>query len=209
MIHDPYCYPNTSVLRNKFHIRDEAELKVTEARVAALALFAFENEPLHLPIDEGHLKATHRAIFKDVYDWAGSYRENTGTMTKGRTAGPSVTYGSSQFIPAEMTRIFRELDAENYLQGLDPATLARRLAYFYSEIDATHPFREGNSRTLRKFIADLALAAGYELDWVPSARNSETINALYRARDRAAQLRQYDELAAIILKNLSRLSDIQ
>lgn len=202
---DPYCYPLTTILRNKFDLQDEEELKATEARVAAVALFVLEDEPLQGPINEDRLKATHRAIFGELYDWAGTYRENVGTMTKGRRVGYQVTYGNSQYVPAEMQRIFRELESEDYLRGLDPDRFARRLAYFYSELDSTHPFREGNSRTLRQFSADLALAAGYDLDWEPTGRSEESRNALYIARDQAFQLRQYENLVAIIRVNLTPL----
>jgi hypothetical protein len=41
---DPYCYPGTTILRNKFDRQDERELKATEARVAALALFVIERQ---------------------------------------------------------------------------------------------------------------------------------------------------------------------
>lgn len=205
MNQDPYCYPHTEVLRNRFNIQDEEELKATEARVAAVALFALEDEPLQGPMNEERLKRTHRAIFEDIYDWAGSYRRDVGTMTKGRQVGYQVTYGNSQFVPGEIERIFRELAAEDYLRGLDPDGFAARLAYFYSELDSTHPFREGNSRTLRQFTADLALAAGYELDWEPTGLTEDTRNALYVARDRAFQLRQYDPLIRIIRENLTPL----
>lgn len=141
---DPYCYPGTTVLRNKFNIRNEDELKATEARVAAVALFVLEDEPWHGPIDEARLQAVHRAIFQDVYDWAGRYRVGIGRMTKGRAIGYTVTYGNSEFVPGEMARIFTELRNENYLRALDPDQFSCRLAYFYSEIDSTHPFRDGN-----------------------------------------------------------------
>jgi fido (protein-threonine AMPylation protein) len=205
MAYDPYCYPNTNILRNRLGIEDEEELKATEARIASLALFALEDEPLHGPMDEERLKATHRAIFGELYEWAGSYRENVGTMTKGRAGGYIVTYGSSQFVPAEMKRIFRELASEDYLRGLEIERFAQRLAYFYSELDSTHPFREGNSRSLRQFAADLALSAGYELDWEPTGKTEETCNALYRARDFAFNLRKYDQLIRIIRANLKPL----
>jgi cell filamentation protein len=205
MIHDPYCYPGTNILRNKFDIQDEEQLKATEARVAAVALFALEDEPLLGPIDENRLRATHRSIFEELYDWAGAYRENVGTMTKGREVGYEVTYGSSQYVPGEMRRIFRELEAEDFMQGFGPDEFAARLTYYYSEIDSTHPFREGNSRTLRKFTADLATAAGYELDWEPTGRTRETRNALYVARDYAFQRRDYVRLISIIRSNLTPL----
>jgi cell filamentation protein len=87
MDQDPYCYLHTDVLRNRFNIQDEEELKAAEARVAAVALFALEDEPLQGPMNEERLKRTHRAIFEDIYDWAGSYRRDVGTMTKGRQVG--------------------------------------------------------------------------------------------------------------------------
>lgn len=166
-------------------------------------MFLLEDEPLaQLPLDESRFKATHRAIFGELYDWAGSYRENTGNMIKARDAGYVVRYGDSAFVPGEMQRIFAELRREDYLQGLPVDRYAERLAYYYSEIDGTHPFREGNSRTLRKFSADLALAAGYELDWEPTGRSEQSKNDLYIARDRAAHQREYGQLIAVIRANL-------
>jgi cell filamentation protein len=202
---DPYCYPGTTILRNKFDRQDERELKATEARVAALALFVMEDEPLQGPMDEDRLRATHGAIFSDIYEWAGSYRENTGKMTKGREAGYVVTYGESQYVPGEMSRIFSELESEQFLDGLGIDEFAERLTYFYSEIDSTHPFREGNSRTLRKFTADLATAAGYALDWEPAGSTGQSRSSLYVARDYAFQRREYRRLNEIIRANLSPL----
>lgn len=126
-------------------------------------------------------------------------------MTKGREVGYQVTYGNSLFVPGEMQRIFGELEAENYLRGLGPDEFAARLTYYYSEIDSTHPFREGNSRTLRKFSSDLALASCYELDWEPAGRTRDTRNALYVARDFAFQRRDYDRLTSIVRANLTPL----
>ena len=202
---DPYCYPGTAILRNRFGIRDQRELKAAEARVAALALFVLEDDPLQGPMDEDRLRATHGAIFSEIYEWAGRYRENTGRMTKGREAGYEVTYGESQYVPGEMSRIFRELESEGFLGGLGIDKFADRLTYFYSEIDSTHPFREGNSRTLRKFTADLAMAAGYALDWEPTGSTRQSRISLYAARDHAFQRREYRRLQQIIRANLSPL----
>lgn len=132
MSSDPYCYPGTTVLRNKFDIQNEEDLKATEARVAAVALFALVDDPLQGSINENRLLATHRAIFEELYDWAGTYRKDVGTMTKGREVGYQVTYGNSQFVSGEMRRVFAELEAEDFLRGLDSEQFASRLAYFYS-----------------------------------------------------------------------------
>lgn len=40
-----------------------------------------------------------------------------------------------------------------------------RLAYYLSEINVLHPFREGNGRTQRLFIMYLANIAGYAVDF--------------------------------------------
>ena len=39
------------------------------------------------------------------------------------------------------------------------------LAHYLSEINALHPFREGNGRVQRIFISHLSQAAGYQLDY--------------------------------------------
>ena len=57
------------------------------------------------------------------------------------------------------------LEKENYLQSCDTEEMADRLAYYLSEINALHPFREGNGRTQRLFIEILAERAGYEVDF--------------------------------------------
>lgn len=51
-----------------------------------------------------------------------------------------------------------------YLCRLDKQAFIQRLAYFSGELNALHPFREGNGRTLRIF-QQLAAHAGYELSY--------------------------------------------
>ena len=48
---------------------------------------------------------------------------------------------------------------------LDAENVPERLAYYLSEINVLHPFREGNGRTQRLFIEYLALNAGYRVDF--------------------------------------------
>ena len=40
-----------------------------------------------------------------------------------------------------------------------------RLAFYFSEVNVLHPFREGNGRTQRLFIEYLASVAGYRVDF--------------------------------------------
>jgi cell filamentation protein len=43
--------------------------------------------------------------------------------------------------------------------------MPERLAYYLSEINVVHPFREGNGRTQRVFIEYLAQHAGFQVDF--------------------------------------------
>lgn len=58
-----------------------------------------------------------------------------------------------------------DLKKERYLQGLEMPALIHRLAYYLGELNAVHPFREGNGRVQRLFIEYLAENNGYYLDF--------------------------------------------
>jgi len=202
---DHYFYPGTDVLRNKLGIRDKEELRAAETRIGLFALERLKTRPLALPFAVERLKATHEAIFRDIYEWAGQLRKNTGTMTKGRAGGYAVTYGNSDFVPQELDRIFGSLRRDNYLRGLAPGLFAEKAAWHYAQIDGTHPFRDGNSRTLRQFTADLANQAGYHLDWTTASATEQQRQAIYLARDYAYMRGDLSGLRKIILENLTSL----
>jgi cell filamentation protein len=126
-------------------------------------------------------------------------------MQKYRPAGYPVVYPPAMYIPQEMDRIFAELKKENDLRGLTLDDFAARAAFYYGEMDGVHPFREGNSRTLRQFFSDLARQAGYELDWSPAAASEAGREALYRARDQAAMQRKPEALQAILRGGLTKI----
>ena len=64
-----------------------------------------------------------------------------------------------------MKTVFEELKQDSYCQHLNREEFIKKAAYYFSEINAYHPFREGNGRTLRVFFSELAHKAGYHLDW--------------------------------------------
>jgi len=203
---DPYCYPGTNVLRNIPGYRNAEDLVQFENQMAGRNIFRL-NE---LPIDEKdivkRLKETHHRVFEGVFEWAGEFRSRMGLITK-RRLGRTVVYCNAQYIPSELARVMGELQKENTLKGLDKATFAKRMAYFYGELDAVHPFREGNSRTLRQFTSDIAREAGYRLDWAHTASVGNARNRLYAARDKAVLTRDSSDLAKIFLEGLSPVKE--
>ena len=70
-----------------------------------------------------------------------------------------------QHIEPYLAGVLAELARENYLRDLDRERFVDRLAHYLAEINAAHPFREGNGRTQRAFISQLARDASYALDW--------------------------------------------
>ena len=59
--------------------------------------------------------------------------------------------------------MYGELKSENFLKGLDKTKFCVRMAYYMGFLDAIHPFRDGNGRTMRLYFSQLAEQAGYEL----------------------------------------------
>ena len=124
--------------------------------------------PIEGKLDFNYLKNIHKFIFGDIYEWAGTIR--TVNIAKGNS------FCRCEFIEEQMESIMRKLEKENYLENLNIEMLAERLAYYIEEINAIHPFREGNGRIQRMFIECLALKNGFSLDFAKIS-NEEMLEA--------------------------------
>jgi cell filamentation protein len=154
---DVYCYPGSSVLKNKAGITDQDLLDEYEGDFTAVRLLELVQNPISGSFDLAHLCKIHEYLFQDVYEWAGEIRR------------VDIIRGESRFcnvlqIHSYSKNVFGALAAEKYLIQLDPNIFANRLAHYLSEVNAIHPFREGNGRVQRLFISQLAEHAGYSLD---------------------------------------------
>ena len=155
---ETYCYPGTDVLRNKVEITDANELDAYEGELSTLRSIEILENPLTGQFDLALLQRIHFALFQDIYDWAGKIR--TVDISRGNSR-----FANVRFIESAANEIFNKLARENWLKGLDAGHLSKRLAHYLSEINALHPFREGNGRVQRIFISHLSQAAGYQLDY--------------------------------------------
>ena len=70
-----------------------------------------------------------------------------------------------QHIVSSLDKTCEELKREAHLAGSDLERFASRAAYYLGELNAIHPFREGNGRTQREFIRELGLQSGLTTDW--------------------------------------------
>ena len=168
---DPYTYPGTEVLRNVLDIRDLQQLAVFEANATTARLIELDERPLAGRFDVAHLKSIHQYIFQDVYRWAGEFR--TVNISK---AG--YLFGVASFIGPALEEVLRKLSEERHLKPLDARGFATRAGYYLGEINAIHPFRDGNGRTQREFIRELAVQAGFVIDWSRVTRERMTVASL-------------------------------
>lgn len=159
MAADPYVYPGTDVLRNLRDLRDAAELAEREAALSAIRVAQLERRFIPGDFDLAHMQATHRYIFGDIYAWAGELR--TVRITKGGDL-----FALPEHIAPYLTRLLADLARENRLQCLGFERFVERLTHYYAEINAVHPFREGNGRAQRAFLGQIAKAAGHPIAWV-------------------------------------------
>lgn len=149
---DPYVYPGTEILINKEGLRDADRLNAFERQLSSIRSIHL---PPSFPLTTDGYRAIHRHIFQDVYDWAGEYR--SVTMAKG------YVFALPPCIEGEMDRRFALIHRERDLRGMSTDRFAARAAEHICEINAIHPFREGNGRTQRLFLKVLARQAGHDL----------------------------------------------
>ncbi|MCX7149604.1 MAG: Fic family protein [Rhodocyclales bacterium] len=161
----PYVYPGTQILINHFQIRSMDVLQRVVDTVAGLRGEQLKTDPVPGEYDLKHLCAVHRALFQDIFAWAGQVR--TVDIEKQRQ-----DFVLSADIPGRFQFMHEELKAENFLRGLDPEEFAGRLAHYWYSIYSVHAFRDGNSRAMRYFFDGLAAAAGYKLDFAAIDRTA-------------------------------------
>ena len=153
-----YCYPGTDILKNLPNIQDEQQLERFENIYSAKRLVELYKKPIEGKFDLKHLQKIHGYIFQDVYPFAGKPR--TINIEKGTTK-----FCSAAYIEEQSKEIFGKLKAENYLKGLNKEEFVERFAYYMSEVNMIHPFREGNGRATREFMRVIAKNAGHEIQW--------------------------------------------
>ncbi|TAM87658.1 hypothetical protein EPN42_11125 [bacterium] len=153
---DPYLTPG-GVLINRWGIEDQDLLEATETAFTDLRLAELAQQPIIGAFDLDHLRAVHRHIFQDVFEWAGEDR--TVEIAKAHL------FCERAAINAEGSRIFGALRKEKDLVDLPREKFVRRAAHYYDQVNQLHPFREGNGRAQREFFRQLSLEAGWPLRW--------------------------------------------
>lgn len=148
---------------NKLDVSSLDGLFLRERIITTLATNVLQQKPLSGSFDYQYLKDIHKHLFKDIYEWAGQDRFEVGFLEVLHKQETSFCDG--KYLPLKSKELFDDLAKQNYLKdskNLDDFT--KRITVFAKNLNYLHPFCDGNGRTQRIFLNDLAKNAGYKLD---------------------------------------------
>jgi cell filamentation protein len=176
-----YTYDGTDVLKNKFGIKDQAELEELEKLITTAKIAELEIKPIPGNFDFDHLKKIHKHIFEDIYEFAGQIRQEN-------IAKDFFSFGDARFIESGAKELFGQLKQENYLKVMSPEKFSERAAHYLAEINVLHPFREGNGRSQREFTRTLAKNADYKIEWNRRVSKREMMDAMIKSHVNTKEL---------------------
>ena len=159
---DPYLYDDVDVLINRANIKDTNTLRKAEADITNLAMSAIY-ERAYDKFDVETICDIHRTIFGQIFDWAGEFRTIQIVKYEEVLGGDTVRYAHPKDIKKELTETVKELKKLKRT-GENDRDVVFRLVRIISAIWQTHPFREGNTRTVIVFAVLLAKHLGFEVD---------------------------------------------
>lgn len=172
-----YCYKDTDVLINKLNITNDDDLFNAERELVSLRTYELNEKPLKGNFDFKYLKDIHKYLFQDIYGWAGDIRNCN--------IAKQDLFCLTEHLESFGNDVFNKLKKEKYFIEYDYETTLKRLVELFADINALHPFREGNGRSQRIFIESLAKINGIYLDLTNVAKTDmiiashESINGHY------------------------------
>lgn len=178
---DEALIPGTNILKNKLGITDPQRLEQAERMIVANRLAKGLPEQAKT-FDARGIKAIHAHILGPVYDWAGQYRN----YTTGRADAP---FARPEFIAPQLDQLHKGLQQEKFLRGLSADQFAHKAAGAVNHLNAIHPFIDGNGRTQRVWLRNLAEQAGHQLIFRKGDRdawNDASRHGFHNSDDRMA-----------------------
>lgn len=184
------------ILKNKLGISDQRRLDDTETVLLADTYEHFFSLQARgeLRFDLSLLFQIHKYFLLPLYSWAGKIR--TVDVSK-----DGMLFASVRHIQASL-ETFDKVLQDNLPQVLDSKKIvAAKIALIHCELNAIHPFREGNGRTIRLFLDLLVANAGYNpIDW------SKRSQAVYIQACVFGMKREYVAMEKIVYAGLTKSS---
>lgn len=158
-------YEVENLLKSYYEKQDDKDKKVKEEKECDLVSLriAMLLEDKSFGFSPVTLKNIHKYLFKDIYDFAGNYREYNITKKEDILNGDTVKYVNYQDIESYFEYDFKEEKEFDYSK-LKENELITHIAKFTSSIWQVHPFGEGNTRTTAVFIEKYLNNMGFEVN---------------------------------------------
>lgn len=153
-----YCYEGTSVLINNKEIKDPIELERIENMLTTYKLARLINNETTFKRDLTleHYLAIHKYLFEELYPFAGELRKeftNKKNNAEGLDENGIRIYCNPDFIYDCLKEQLSKMKKEA-VKIYTKDNIVDFLTRNYFELYYIHPFREGNSRTLREFLRE-------------------------------------------------------
>lgn len=163
-MHDPYLYPDTRILKNLLGIMDDKKLQEAESDYVTLRLSEIaEDERLVGVFDFSALCRLHYCIFQDIYEWAGKPRIMNIEKIETVLNGISVEYSDVFDIERDAGAALKKMNSFRWKDASFEETTGKFSDYM-AELWKSHPFREGNTRTIVTFCAMFIEEQGVYID---------------------------------------------
>lgn len=151
---------------NDNYDRDEYECDFVSLRIMQI----LQNDMFYLTID--FYKYVHYFLFKDVYKFAGKFREVNISKSEAILNGDTVVYCDYNRIKDYLIYDFSEEGKEDY-NKLSASDKIISISNFTSCIWQVHPFMEGNTRTTAIFMIKYLKELGYNINYSLFKENSK------------------------------------
>lgn len=145
------CYPGSEVLVNKYNIRDKELLEKFEIQKVVAKLLGIDVNPARIgySYDSVHLVNIHKYLFGDIYEWAGTFRDENLYKSERVLSGGSAEYADYHEIEERLVELFRQYGE---LEWKEVEKKEEIVSEFLLALWSIHPFREGNTRTCITFL---------------------------------------------------------
>lgn len=176
-------YEVEEALKTYYKTQDHSDIKVQKEKECDLVSLRIAEllEDNSFGFNPITLKNIHKYLFRDIYDFAGNYREYNITKKEDILNGDTINYVNHQDIENYLNYDFKEEKEFNYSK-LNKNEFIEHISKFTSSIWQVHPFGEGNTRTTAVFIEKYLNNMGFEVNNTMFQDNSLYFrNALVRS----------------------------
>ena len=175
---------------------EEYECDLVSTRIVKL----LEEDKFELSIK--HLKDIHKYLFKDIYDFAGSFRNYNFSKREIILKGDSALYGNYNNLEECLIYDLNTEKNKNYkIMSIDEQI--KNIVEFTSSLWQTHPFPEGNTRTTAIFIQEYLKKLKFKVD--NSLFKDKSIyyrNALVRSNYHNDKVKENNKYLTMFYENL-------